>query len=165
MAKRQVFFSFHYSNDSWRASQVRNMGKVDNSSTFSDNDWEEVKEKSDTKIKEWIDEQLNKRSCLVVLIGEKTADRKWINYEIKKAYELNKGIVGIYIHKLKNQFGEQDNKGKNPFDCFTLNGEKISKYIKCFESSYSTSTYVYDDIKDNIEDLIEYGINHKPSTW
>ena len=28
MAKRQVFFSFHYSRDSWRASQVRNMGKV-----------------------------------------------------------------------------------------------------------------------------------------
>lgn len=165
MAKRQVFFSFHYSNDSWRASQVRNMGKVDNSSTFSDNDWEEVKEKTDTKIKEWIDEQLNKRSCLVVLIGEKTANRKWINYEIKKAYELNKGIVGIYIHKLKNSLGEQDKKGDNPFDYLTLEGEKISKYIKCFESSYSTSTYVYDDIKENIEDLIEYGIDHKPSTW
>ena len=165
MAKRQVFFSFHYDNDSWRASQVRNMGKVDKSSTFSDNDWEEVKEKSDTKIKEWIDEQLNKRSCLVVLIGEKTANRKWINYEIKKAYELNKGIVGVYIHKLKNFLGKQDEKGKNPFDYLTLDGEKISKYVKCFESSYTTSKYVYDDIKENIEDLIEYGIEHKPSTW
>lgn len=165
MAKRQVFFSFHYDNDSWRASQVRNMGKVDDSSTFSDNDWEEVKEKTDSKIKEWIDEQLNKRSCLVVLIGAKTANRKWINYEIKKAYELNKGIVGIYVHKLKNSLGKQDNKGNNPFDYLTLDGEKISKYVKCFESSYSTSTYVYDDIKKNIEDLIEYGIEHKPSTW
>ena len=165
MAKRQVFFSFHYDNDSWRASQVRNMGKVEDSSTFSDNDWEEVKEKTDSKIKEWIDEQLNKRSCLVVLIGAKTANRKWINYEIKKAYELNKGIVGIYVHKLKNSLGKQDNKGNNPFDYLTLDGEKISKYVKCFESSYSTSTYVYDDIKKNIEDLIEYGIEHKPSTW
>lgn len=165
MAKRQVFFSFHYDNDSWRASQVRNMGKVDDSSTFSDNDWEEVKEKTDSKIKEWIDKQLNKRSCLVVLIGAKTANRKWINYEIKKAYELNKGIVGIYVHKLKNSLGKQDNKGNNPFDYLTLDGEKISKYVKCFESSYSTSTYVYDDIKENIEDLIEYGIEHKPSTW
>ncbi|HEK9485317.1 TPA: TIR domain-containing protein, partial [Streptococcus equi subsp. equi] len=91
MAKRQVFFSFHYDNDNWRAGQVRNMGKVDSSSTFSDNDWEEVKERTESKIKEWIDEQLNKRSCLVVLIGEKTANRKWINYEIRKAYELNKG--------------------------------------------------------------------------
>jgi hypothetical protein len=30
------------------------MGKVDDSSTFSDNDWEEVREKTDAKIKEWI---------------------------------------------------------------------------------------------------------------
>ena len=70
MAKRQVFFSFEYNKDSWRASQVRNMGKVDESSTFSDNDWEEVKEKSDDKIKKWIDEQLKMRSCLVVLVDK-----------------------------------------------------------------------------------------------
>ena len=165
MTKRQVFFSFHYDNDNWRAGQVRKMGTVDSSSTFSDNDWEEVKEKSESKIKEWIDEQLNKRSCLVVLIGEKTANRKWINYEIKKAYELNKGIVGIYIHKLKNSSGEQDNKGKNPFDYLILKGEKLSKNVKCFDSGYSSSKYVYSDIKDNIEDLIEHGIEHKPPTW
>ena len=46
MMIRQVFFSFEYSKDVWRAAQVRNMGKVSNSSTFSDNDWEEVKDKS-----------------------------------------------------------------------------------------------------------------------
>ena len=51
MAKRQVFFSFEYGKDAWRASQVRNMGKVSDSSTFSDNDWEEVKNKSDKEIK------------------------------------------------------------------------------------------------------------------
>ncbi len=105
--KRQVFFSFHYGNDNWRASQVRNMGIVSGDSTFSDNDWEEVKLKSDAMIKFWIDSQMAKRSCVVVLIGEKTAERKWINYEIKKAIELNKGIVGIYIHNLKDRFGNQ----------------------------------------------------------
>ena len=165
MAKRQVFFSFHYDNDKWRAGQVRNMGKVDSNSTFYDNDWEDVKEKTDSKIKAWIDEQLNKRSCLVVLIGKKTANRKWINYEIKKAYELNKGIVGIYIHKLENSSGKQDDKGNNPFDYLTLEGEKLSKYVKCFESNWPSSKKVYNDIKDHIEDLIEYGIEHKPSTW
>lgn len=51
MAKRQVFFSFEFNKDAWRASQVRNMGKVDDSSTFSDNDWEEVKEKQTQKLK------------------------------------------------------------------------------------------------------------------
>ena len=43
--------------------------------------------------------------------------------------------------------------------------EKIlSKYIKCFESRVdSTGAHMYMMIlKENIEDLIEYGINHKP---
>ena len=151
--KRQVFFSFEYNKDAWRASQVRNMGKVDESSTFSDNDWEEVKEKSDTKIKEWIDNQMAKRSCLVVLIGATTSGRKWIKYEIEKAYELNKGIVGIYIHNLKDADGNQTSKGSNPFYQFYIGEEskRLSNYVTCFDSSYKTSTYVYDDIKDNIE--------------
>lgn len=160
MAKRQVFFSFEYNKDHWRASQVRNMGKVDNSSTFSDNDWEEVKLKSDAKIKEWIDSQMEKRSCLVVLIGATTSGRKWINYEIKKAYELGKGIVGIYIHGLKNSNGDQTTKGSNPFYQFYIGEEnkRLSNYVACFDSKYTLSTYVYEDIKDNIEQLIEDAI-------
>lgn len=162
MAKRQVFFSFEYNKDAWRASQVRNMGKVDNSSTFSDNDWEEVKEKTDAKIREWIDNQMAKRSCLVVLIGATTSGRKWINYEIEKAYELNKGIVGIYIHGLKGKNGNQTTKGSNPFYNILIgkNKERLSKYVECYESPHLTSTYVYDDIKNNIEQLIEDAISN-----
>ena len=160
MAKRQVFFSFEYNKDNWRAGQVRNMGKVDNSSTFSDNDWEEVKSKTDAKIKEWIDSQMAKRSCLVVLIGATTSGRKWIEYEIQKAYELGKGIVGIYIHGLKDRNGNQTTKGSNPFYQFYIGEEskRISNYVTCFDSRYKSSTYVYDDIKENIEQLIEDAI-------
>lgn len=163
MAKHQVFFSFEYDKDNWRASQVRNMGKVDGSSTFSDNDWEEVKEKTDAKIKEWIDNQLAKRSCLVVLVGETTSGRKWINYEIEKAYELRKGIVGIYIHGLKDKDGNQTSKGSNPFYQIYIgeNNERLSKYVTCYDSPFSLSTYVYEDIKDNIEKLIEDAIAKK----
>lgn len=163
MSKRQVFFSFQYNNDSWRASQVRNMGKVDNSSTFSDNDWEEVKSKKDSEIKEWIDSQMAKRSCLVVLIGETTSSRKWIKYEIQKAYELNKGIVGIYIHNLKDSDGNQSSKGSNPFYNIFIgeNNERLSKYVTCFDSKYTSSKYVYDDINENIEHLIEDAIKNK----
>lgn len=165
MAKRQVFFSFEYNKDAWRASQVRNMGKVDSSSTFSDNDWEEVKSKKDSDIEKWIDEQMAKRSCLVVLIGKSTSGRKWINYEIKKAYELKKGIVGIYIHNLKDSNGEQTTKGSNPFYQFYIgeDNNRLSNYVTCFDSSYSTSTYVYDDISNNIEQLIEDAIANKGS--
>lgn len=160
MAKRQVFFSFEYNKDNWRAGQVRNMGIVDNSSTFSDNDWEEVKSKSDTKIKEWIDSQLAKRSCLVVLIGATTSGRKWIDYEIQKAYELGKGIVGIYIHGLKDSDGNQTTKGSNPFYQIYIGKEnkRLSNYVSCFDSRYISSNFVYDDIKENIEQLIENAI-------
>lgn len=165
--KRQVFFSFHYSNDNWRASQVRNMGRVSGESTFSDNEWEEVKLKSDAMIESWIDNQMAKRSCVVVLIGENTAGRKWINYEIKKAIELDKGIVGIYIHNLKDRLGNQNNQGRNPFDDFKLprTGRSLSSYIRCYNSPFFTSNYVYEDIQSNMEELIEYAISHRPSTW
>ncbi|MCL2099143.1 MAG: TIR domain-containing protein [Oscillospiraceae bacterium] len=163
MPKRQVFFSFEYKKDAWRASEVRNMGKVDNSSTFSDNDWEEVREKTDAKIKEWIDGQMAQRSCLIVLIGATTSGRKWITYEIEKAYKLNKGILGICVHKLKDSDGNQSSKGSNPFYniCIGKDNERLSKYVTCFDSTYSLSTYVYDDIKNNIEQLIENAIANK----
>lgn len=160
MAKRQIFFSFEYNKDNWRASQVRNMEKVSDDSTFSDNDWEEVKCKSDEGIKKWINDQMEKRSCVVVLIGATTANRKWINYEIQQAYKRNKGLVGIYIHKLKDKNSNQTTKGNNPFDyVYDYKGNKLSNHVKTFDSIYYSSEYVYNDIKDNIENLIEDAIN------
>ena len=102
------------------------------------------------------------RSCIVVLIGKTTSTRKWVKYEIEKAYELNKGIVGIYIHKLEDQNGNQTDQGSNPFySVYTNTGEILSKYVTCFDSSYNLSQNVYNDIKNNIENLIENAINTK----
>ncbi len=156
MAKRQVFFSFHYKNDVMRTAQVRNIGAIDGKSLFSDNKWEEVKSKGDRAIQNWIDEQMKYRSCLVVLVGEETANRKWINYEIKKAWSSGKGVVGIYIHNLKDPRYGKSKQGRNPFDYISLkNGNKLSSIVKC----YNPNTYdTYNNIKDNIEDCIEEAI-------
>ena len=162
MSKRQVFFSFHYSADNWRASQVRNMGKVDASSTFSDNDWEEVRLKTDKAIKEWINSQMAKRSCLVVLIGSNTSGRKWINYEIEKAYELSKGIVGIYINKLQDSDGNQSSRGFNPFyNLYTLDNKRLSQFVTAYDPPSTTSQGAYANIRDNMESLIENAIAKK----
>lgn len=162
MAKSQVFFSFHYERDVWRASMVRNMGKVDKSSTFSDNDWEEVRYKTEARIKAWIDSQMAMRSCLVVLVGYETSQRKWVKYEIEKAMELHKGIVGIRVNRLENCRGEQDPEGSNPFyNILTSDGHRLSNYVTLYETSYISSPYVYDDINDNIEDLIEDAISNR----
>lgn len=154
---RKVFFSFHYKNDNARAAQVRNMGVIEGNTPIKDNEWEKVK-KEDASIKKWIDDQLSGKSCTVVLIGEETAGRKWINYEIEKSWELGKGIVGIQIHNLKNLDGEQSAEGKNPFDKFTLDGKPLSKIIKVYNPPYKISTNVYSHIKENMESWVEEAI-------
>lgn len=145
---RKVFFSFHFDNDAWRAGQVRNMGVVDGSEPVKGNRWEDVKSKSDEVIKQWIDNNLKDKSCLVVLIGEETANRKWVKYEINKAIELGKAVCGVYIHKLKDQDGKTSKKGSNP----------LPKDVPIFDSNYQCSSSVYDDIKENIADLVEEAI-------
>lgn len=145
---RKVFYSFHFDNDNWRAGQVRNIGTVEGEKPVNGNKWEDVKSKNDSIIKAWIDDNLKDKSCLVVLIGEKTSERKWINYEINRAWELGKAVCGIYIYKLENVYGNQSSKGKNP----------LGRHIPIFESTYSSSKFVYDDIKNNIAELVENAI-------
>ena len=73
MAKRQVFYSFHYANDAMRAQQIRNMGMIEGNSSVSPNEWEQVKRSGDSAIKKWIDNNMKNRSCVIVLIGSDTA--------------------------------------------------------------------------------------------
>lgn len=174
MMKRQVFFSFHYENDVWRTSKIRNMGVVEGQALFSDNGWEKVRKQSDQAIKRWIDKEMNMRSCLVVLIGEHTSERKWIKYEIEQAWKKGKGIVGIYIHNLKDHNGEQSKKGSNPLNDFYVdrtfnyiaksptpiddNDINLGCVCKAYDSTYSWSQNVYNYIKENIADWIEEAI-------
>jgi hypothetical protein len=158
---RKVFYSFHFTPDSWRASQVRNIGIVEGNQPVSDNDWEDVKRGGNDAIQKWINNQLHGRSCTIVLIGKNTAGRKWIKYEIEKSWNDGKGVVGIYVHNLKNANGEQTSKGNNPFDDFTMkrNGKKLSSIVKVYDPPYSDSTDVYDYIKNNLESWVEEAIS------
>ena len=157
---RKTFFSFHYVPDCWRASQVRNIGVVEGNQPCSDNDWEEVKKGGDSAIQAWIDGQMSGRSCELVLIGANTAGRKWIKYEIEKAWNDGKGVVGIYIHNLLDANGDQAAKGRNPFDDFTMKRDeaKLSSIVKAYDPPYSTSTNVYAHIKDNLAEWIEEAV-------
>ena len=156
---RRVFFSFHFKPDSWRAAQVRNMGIVEGDEPVSDNDWESIKKSGDDAIKEWIEDQMKGKSCVVVLIGEKTSTRRWVKYEAKRGWELGKGVVGIYVHGLKDQNGQQSTKGSNPFDSVTINGKKMSNLVKSYDPPYSLSTNVYNYIKNHIADWVEEAID------
>ena len=173
--KRQVFYSFCFADDFWRTQQVRNIGAIEGNAPTSANQWETVKRQGDAAIKKWIDDNMKNRSCVVVLIGTNTADRKWVKYEIKRAWETEKGIVGIYIDRLKNQDGKQSLKGDNPFDKFFI--DKTSNYItegdtaadrdkkrlssvcQAYSPLYIASANAYKDIAEKLPDLVEDAIN------
>jgi hypothetical protein len=161
--KRQIFYSFHHDNDIMRVQQIRNIGALEDNKPVSENEWEKIKRNGDEAIKKWIDDNMAYRSCVVVLVGEKTAERSWIKYEIKKAWKENKGLLGIYIHNIKCPRNGTCNKGSNPFDQFTFQdgenkGEKLSSVIKCYDPK---STDAYNDIRNNIENLIEEAISQR----
>ena len=157
---RRVFYSFHYKPDNWRAATVRNIGVVEGNSPASDNDWETIKRGGDAAIKRWIADQMDRRTCTVVLVGSNTANRKWINYEIVESWDDNMGVVGIYIHGLKNADGRISVKGKNPFDFIThgKTNKKLSSIVKCYNPVGTNSRARYDWIKNNLEDAIEEAI-------
>jgi MTH538 TIR-like domain (DUF1863) len=157
---RRVFYSFHYVPDNWRASQVRNIGAIEGNQPAKDNDWETITKGGDKAIEKWIADQMNGRSCVVVLIGAATANRKWINHEIVKGWDAGKGVLGIHIHNLKNSEGKTSAKGANPFDHITHGptGKKLSTIVKAYDPPGTTSSDVYDHIKNNLEKWIEAAI-------
>lgn len=156
MAKR-TFFSFHYGRDAWRAAQVRNSGvtKPRNSRGFIDKaQWEEVKRKGKPAVKKWIDEQLKGTSVTVVLIGKETCDREYVRYEIKESYKKGNTIIGVRINNLKNQDGDTDPPGKNPFEDCTVNYHGKEK---CILDVYDIP--VYDWVEDDGYNNLNYWID------
>jgi hypothetical protein len=103
---RRVFFSFHYDRDVWRANQVRNCNIVagaDVAGFFDHSEYVEAKKKGDEGIRRMILNNLRNTTVTVVLIGTETAWRPWVKYEIAQSIDRKNGLLGIYIHHLKDQ--------------------------------------------------------------
>lgn len=160
ITKRKCFYSFHYKPDCTRVAQIRNIGTIEGNRPASDNDWESVTSGGDAAIKKWIADQLNGKSCTIVLVGADTAGRKWINHEIVQSWDGKKGVVGIYIHGIKDISGNTTSKGSNPFDSITIgdSGKKLSSVVKCYTPSGSTSKEKYAWIEEHLANAVEEAI-------
>ena len=152
---RRVFFSFHHGRDVWRAGQVRNSWVTQDreSAGFWDAAaWEEVQKKDKAVIEKWIDEQMKGTSVTVVLIGAQTSERPHVGYEIVQSHNKGNGMLGIYIHNVKNTDSNTDSKGKNPFANWQI--EKDGKKILLSEI-YPTYDWVNDDGRNKLADWVE----------
>lgn len=156
---RRVFYSFDYQHDSWRAAMIRNIGVVQGKRPMHDNRWEEVKREKDAAIEHWIDQQLERRSCTIVLIGAHTARCRWVRYEIQRSWDIGKGLLGIRIHQLKDQHQRVSKAGPNPFDEMILpDGKMLSSIVPAYQPEGKTSAEVYACISQHMRTWIEEAI-------
>lgn len=149
-----VFYSFHYGNDNWRVQQIRNISIVANDGSVASQDWEPVRYKSDAAIKKWIDAQMSYKRAVVVLIGSETSSRRWVKYEIQRAWDLKKPLLGIKIHGLKDSRGNVSREGDNPFYCLDILPRLL---IPIFTPKGLDSKQKFNDIRDNLSSWITRG--------
>lgn len=115
MATKTVFYSFHYERDVSRVQLVRNINALEGQPLLNAQEWEEVLGRGQQAVVDWIDNEMRYKRAVVVLIGQETASRPWVVYEIEKAWQEKKPLVGVRVHGLSS-FGSIDRPGANPFD-------------------------------------------------
>lgn len=132
---RRVFFSFHYKDVvDFRVNVVRNCWVTHkdrkDAGFFDASIWEEAQLKGDKALKKLINDALKNTSVTCVLIGTETYSRRWIKYEIIKSLAVGNGILGVYIHNIKDKNQHTIPKGPNPFDYLAIKfndtGDSIS---------------------------------------
>jgi hypothetical protein len=133
---RYTFFSFCYEDvKNFKVNVVRNSWLLNHSSdTFIDGSiWEKEKSKGPTLIKNLIEKGLKKTSVTAILIGNETADRRWVKYEIVKSFEKGNGILAIHINRIRGKEQEISARGLNPLDRLAFQISEDGKKISFFE--------------------------------
>ena len=154
MAKKKIFYSFHFDNDVMRVQQIRNIGVIEGNEPVKPNEWETLERSGEAAIQTWIRNNMANKDCVVVLVGEKTANRKYVKYEIEQAWAKKKGLLGIYIHNINCARNGKCSKGTNPFEQYNVNGTPLNNIVKC----YDPGSDAYNTISEKIESWIEEAI-------
>lgn len=149
---RSIFASFYYDGDADRVQQVLKMGAIEGDSLVTSQEWESVKYKTDAAIEKWIHDQMLRKSAVVVLVGAETASRRWVNHEIRTAWDDRRPLVGIRIHGLNNLSGRTAHAGSNPFAKVGLkDGSRLDSHVPLHDPVGGDSKTVYASIAANID--------------
>ena len=95
-SKPRVFISFHVEDEN-QVDLLRHQAK-DPRFNMEFTDYS-VKEPFDEKWKTNCTERIKQSSVFIVAIGKETYQREAVNWEIEKAYELGKPVIGVRIYR------------------------------------------------------------------
>ena len=147
-----VFYSFHYGRDAWRVQQVVQMGAVEGQRILNSQDWQQVKRRGDQAIRTWISQQMAYKSAVVVLVGAETATRRWVQYEIAKAWDEGRPLVGVRVNRLTDREGRTDPPGPNPLARVPLrSGGTVADRVPLHDPQGLNSQQVYASIRSSMK--------------
>ncbi|MDE0444237.1 MAG: TIR domain-containing protein [Gammaproteobacteria bacterium] len=100
---RRIFLSYDYRRDAHRAVAVRAAWIAQGGVVHL----ETAKANSKSDIARWIDREIADASVTVVLVGSHTRHSKWVEYEIRQSELTGKGLIGVDVSGIRDQFGDR----------------------------------------------------------
>lgn len=152
---RKVFFSFHYTRDAIRVSQIRECNSISNhferTPFLPRSEWESIKRNGSQAIRNWIEKNMDGTGVVILCFGLETHKRPWVKYELEKAHAEGRGILAIDLSGMKNMQGQIDKQGINPLTtAYDKAGNPLSNYNK-----YKTYNWINNDGRIRIDTWIE----------
>jgi len=139
---RKVYFAFHYEKDIDRVNQVRdvvlNRYKMEIAGFYDQSLWAKTKKAGDVALMQMILEGMQGTTVTVFLLGEETANRKWVQYELEESWKRGNAMIGIHIHRLRDEANyKMGKKGPNILDEFIyeVKGKEcaLSEWFKAYD--------------------------------
>jgi len=102
--KRRLFMSFH-AEDKAQVAGFRLMARNPNVATdFYDGSLQEaINSEQSTYVKKIIRDKIERASVVVCLIGNGTAWRDWVDWELRTAIELGKGVCAVRLKESRGR--------------------------------------------------------------
>lgn len=102
MVQQQNIFISHYEKDDVHVQalkiKLKDLGYNIRNFSVDSTKHKDGRRPTDAVIKRLLEMRISWSSTFICLIGPKTHTREWVDFEIAKAQEQNKRIVGLYTH-------------------------------------------------------------------
>lgn len=118
-----AFFCYDRLLDIQRAKRVRHRYEMKGGKVMGfpkPDQWKKILARGNEAIRYWVEDQINFSDVTVVLIGANTHKDPVVRQAVTTCHQLEKGMLGIYIHGIRTDNGRTSPKGVNPFDCFCV---------------------------------------------
>ena len=151
-----IFLSFDFERDFHRAEQIKKVWNSQPNRTLHGlwdlSGFPILEEQREVQFKKYIDDVLKRSQVTVVLIGQETSQRSYVQYAVKESHRLDKGMFGIYVHKIKDGQGNTSKIGNAQFGEIGKSKDNQSIF---FWKTYPLYRWVTDGGKNNLKKWVD----------